>query len=64
VHLVAACVYKYADSKDIELDRPPLIDDCFDYHSRGNNVIIVFSSFLTELHIANGVVCVVCPFCR
>jgi len=40
------------DLEGLELDLPPLIEDCFDYHSRGNNVTIVFgtlSSFLTEL---------------
>ena len=43
----------------------PLDDECFYYHSWRNNSVIAFgtlSSFLTYLHIVNGVVCVVCPF--
>jgi len=37
----------------------------FYYHSWRNNVVIVFgklSSFLTQLHIVSGIVCVGCPF--
>jgi len=40
-------------------------DDCFYCHSLRNNVIIAFgtlSSFLTQLHVVRGVVCVVCAF--
>ena len=40
-------------------------DDCFHYHSWRNNVVITFgtlSSFLMQLHMVSGVVCVVCPF--
>jgi len=35
------------------------------YHSWRNNVVIAFETlltFLTQLHIVSGVVCVVCPF--
>ena len=40
-------------------------DDCFYYHSWRNDVVIAcgtLSSFLTQLHIVIGVVCVVCRF--
>jgi len=45
----------------------PCIDDnnCFYYHSWRNNVVIAFGTLLsifTQLHIVNGVFCVVCPF--
>ena len=38
-------------------------DDCFYYHSWRHNgaiTLATLSSFLTELHIVSGVVCVVC----
>ena len=40
-------------------------DDGFYSHSWRNNEVVAFgtlSSFLTQLHIVSGVVCVVCPF--
>ena len=42
-------------------------EDCFYDDSWRNNVIIAretLSSFLTQLHVVSGGVCVVCLFCR
>ena len=40
-------------------------DDCFYYQYWKYNVVIAFgtlASFLTQLHVASSVVCIVCPF--